>query len=67
MSLNLYFINTYNVHENERKKIPAEECRARIRNVSPLAPTTGREATGVGNSKCFPLLSLMFALQGAPL
>lgn len=54
MSLNLYFINTYNAHKNERKKIPAEECRARIHNVSQLAPTIGREATGVANSECFP-------------
>ena len=67
MSLNLYFINTYNAHKNERKKIPAEECGGRIRDVSQLAPTTGREATGIANSECFPLLSLMFALQGAPL
>lgn len=36
------------------KKIPAEECRARIHNVSQLAPTIGREATGVANSECFP-------------
>lgn len=49
------------------KKIPAEEYRARIPNVSQLAPTTGREATGTADSKCFPLLSLMFALQGTPL
>lgn len=49
------------------KKIPAEECRARIHNVSQLAPTTGREATGMVNSEGSPLPSLLFALQGAPL
>ena len=47
MSSNLCFINTYNFHKNERKKIPAEEYRARIPNVSQLAPTTGREAMGL--------------------
>lgn len=50
-----------------REKIPAEECRARICNVSQLAPTTGREATGWQILEGSPLLSLLFALQGAPL